>query len=663
MTTNQAIIVLLFILLLTITVIYLLIRQTKYRKKINEYEEQKHKYSKERAKDLILKIGILSESGKTGLWDYNFKLDQFSYPNSETPFFDGFNWERYMGMVHPEDRKKVADGMQRLINNEVDDMRDTYRLMIPTGEYRWMDILGMVYERDEEARPVLMTGIRWDVTDQKKQEIKMKTTMDVMDLALNSFGFFPMVYDSQTDMMTSLSEKNASLIPKMSTLSDFIEESVPPTDRLLLQNFLKNNENKLMIGDKYSVRLRARLADKSKYDWFDIAILVTEVDSVERFKLICIFRLATDEIEREMQLKETKQMFEFALEGSKAVPWEISPISGLIHSPNLNIDPYGNTVPAYEYVKECIHPEDQQRFLDSMNKILYREEYNVDIKVRAITSLIKNNKYEWMHTIGKAISKDEQGAIEKVFGTQRIITEEVEREEELIFLREKAEESNMLKSVFLANMSHEIRTPLNAIIGFSQLLATTEDPEEIDEYNRIIATNNELLLQLINDILDLSKIEVGQIAFNSSDTEIVTLISDLYHNYIGKVNDDVEVVKELPDESFTMTVDKVRLSQVITNFMNNAVKFTKQGSITLGYSHVEDGKIRFYVRDTGIGISKENQEKVFDRFVKLNNFAQGTGLGLSISQTIINRWNGKIGVISEQGKGSEFWFVIPRVCK
>jgi len=231
-------------------------------------------------------------------------------------------------------------------------------------------------------------------------------------------------------------------------------------------------------------------------------------------------------------------------------------------------------------------------------------------------------------------------------------------ESELRVAKEKAEESDHLKSAFLANMSHEIRTPLNAIVGFSGLLATAENYEERDEYINIINNNNELLLQLINDILDLSKIEANTLEFVYSDIDINQLLCDIEQTSRLKAADGVQVsfVEKLPH--CIIRTDKNRLSQVVTNFINNAIKFTKEGSIYFGYKH-KGNNLYFYVSDTGCGINKDIKDSVFQRFVKLDSFAQGTGLGLSICQMIVHKLGGEIGVDSELGQGSTFWFTLP----
>lgn len=242
---------------------------------------------------------------------------------------------------------------------------------------------------------------------------------------------------------------------------------------------------------------------------------------------------------------------------------------------------------------------------------------------------------------------------------KRISLELKENNEELKVAKEQAEQSNKLKSAFLANMSHEIRTPLNAIVGFSELLKDTEQQEEREEYWNIIRTNNDLLLRLIGDILDLSKMEAGLIELRAEPFDMATLFDEIYASMSQRItNPRVQLITNRPYTCCIVMLDRNRVSQVITNFITNAIKFTNQGYIRMSYISV-DGGIMVEVEDTGIGIEEEKIPKVFERFYKLNDFAQGTGLGMSICKAIVDAQNGKIGVESKFGKGSTFWAWFP----
>lgn len=245
------------------------------------------------------------------------------------------------------------------------------------------------------------------------------------------------------------------------------------------------------------------------------------------------------------------------------------------------------------------------------------------------------------------------------------ITQLKETEKQLTLAKEKAENADLSKSAFLANMSHEIRTPLNAITGFAEVLASANTEEEKAQYQEIIKMNADPLLQLVNDILDMSKIEAGTLEFVYTKVDINLLLSDLRQLFQMRVNDagkNIQIIAEPSLPSCSIETDRNRVAQVLSNFTTNAIKFTQEGTISIGYE-ARDTELYFYVTDTGAGIPADKLPEVFGRFVKLNKDKKGTGLGLSISKTIVNKLEGQIGADSVEGKGSTFWFTIPyRTC-
>ena len=245
------------------------------------------------------------------------------------------------------------------------------------------------------------------------------------------------------------------------------------------------------------------------------------------------------------------------------------------------------------------------------------------------------------------------------------ITQLKQAEKQLALAKEKAENADLSKSTFLANMSHEIRTPLNAITGFAEILASANTEEEKAQYQEIIKMNADLLLQLVNDILDMSKIEAGTLEFVYTKVDINLLLSDLRQLFQMKVNDaggNIQIIAEPSLPSCSIETDRNRVAQVLSNFTTNAIKFTQEGTISIGYE-ARDTELYFYVTDTGAGIPADKLPEVFGRFVKLNKDKKGTGLGISISKPIVNKLEGQIGADSVEGKGSTFWFTIPyRTC-
>ena len=296
-------------------------------------------------------------------------------------------------------------------------------------------------------------------------------------------------------------------------------------------------------------------------------------------------------------------------------------------------------------VHSHFHPDDRRMMLRFFDQVLIREASHLRRDVRILR---EDGTYTWTRVnVMVRDFRPEDGIIDMVC-VNYDITELKETERKLIAARDKAEELDRLKSAFLANMSHEIRTPLNAIVGFSSLLTETEDMKDRKQYMAIVQENTELLLQLISDILDLSKMESGAFEFVKSDTDVNLLCSEIIRSLRMKVPAGVELVFEECLPGCHVWADKNRLNQVISNFINNALKFTFSGSITLGYYRQTDGYLRFYVRDTGMGIPKNKIKTVFDRFVKLNSFVHGTGLGLSICKSLVEQMGGTIGVESEE---------------
>ena len=305
-----------------------------------------------------------------------------------------------------------------------------------------------------------------------------------------------------------------------------------------------------------------------------------------------------------------------------------------------------------------MHPEDRKQMLDFFYKARLGKVKDFKGEMRILRPGTKD-QWNWIRTnVVVNQFKPENGVIELI-GINYDITELKETESKLIDAKEKAETADRLKSAFLANMSHEIRTPLNAIVGFSSLLVQEENPEEREQYMAIVEENNELLLQLISDILDLSKMEAGTFDFVERELDVNLLCEDMVRVMKLKAKPGVEVVFDRHLPECVIASDRNRLNQVIANFINNAIKFTATGSIRLGYDRIDAGHLRFYVADTGIGIMQEKQTEIFDRFVKLNSFVHGTGLGLSISKSIVEQLGGTIGVESEPGKGACFWFTLP----
>lgn len=361
-----------------------------------------------------------------------------------------------------------------------------------------------------------------------------------------------------------------------------------------------------------------------------------------------------DIINNKKELEHLNHKLQIVLDAAYVVPW------------TLDLNKWKIIVKDTEYdvdtVKRQVHPDDLDDYNNCIEKLIQTSDRK-GIDPHNIRINFDGRGYHWYKMRCIVDKWDINNKPTILIGSAEDVDKQKQIEINLIEAKEKAEESNKLKSAFIANMSHEIRTPLNAIIGFSEVLSSSckLNEEEKALFRKNIAINKDLLMQLFSDILDLAKIDAGTIEFFYEKEDFTKIINNVISSALIRMKRDNKVqlvIDEIP-ESYTTITDPKRINQVITNFINNAIKFTASGTIKLGYRITEDNMIYCYVSDTGIGISDEQQEKIFERFIKLNSFKQGTGLGLSICKMIIEKMDGEIGVDSKQGQGSTFWFKIP----
>ena len=369
------------------------------------------------------------------------------------------------------------------------------------------------------------------------------------------------------------------------------------------------------------------------------------------------------EIELE-QLEKVKQHhieYEFVLKAMHLSTWHLNAKEKTITFDNDYRSGTDNYTPVpnmpIEEVAEMVGDADRTRFLKNLYDIC---EGRID-ELHDIYSvkILRTSKVYWEESYATVVERDVEGLPLTIVGTSTRIDERKSMEDALVTARNKAEESDRLKSAFIANMSHEIRTPLNAIIGFTSVLPDIDGKEERQELINLIQENNQKLLRIINDVMNISKIEAGKEAPVMTAFDLNIILQGTADQFSSQLANGVEMKLQMPEPEMNITSDLKRVQEVLTHLVNNAVKFTTEGHVTLGYDKPEEKYIRIWVADTGKGIAADDQQKVFERFYKVDEFIPGAGLGLSICETMVNSLNGEIGVDSQLGKGSTFWFEIP----
>ena len=443
---------------------------------------------------------------------------------------------------------------------------------------------------------------------------------------------------------------------KLVSLEEYLNV-IHPEDRSLVNDALQS----MLLGRNMNINLTCRIQTRHDDTWQYCNITGVPFEFGESGDVIRYtgFRQNISKLHQlNEELKERNYKMELTFKTVGMSYWDYDVKTRQYRSFNDPVNDFNpeKAIMPEDYLKAA-HPEDTERVRENMVGMSAGQYKEFSLQYRSRTKW--DQDWQTLIVTGLPSERDKKGNVIRYTGIAFNNTKWEKMAQELKEMKDKAELSDRLKSAFLANMSHEIRTPLNAIVGFSELMVDSDDPDEKKEYWHIIESNNDLLLRLINDILDLSKIESGIIDRKRERFNLTQLCNELYVMMRSKIpNADVELVQDNPCSECWIFLDSNRLKQVWMNFLTNAVKYTRSGYIRMGYSVEKDG-IRFYVEDTGTGIPKELQDRVFGRFQKLNEFVQGTGLGLAISRAIVEAAGGEIGFTSEQGIGSTFWAWVP----
>ena len=498
-------------------------------------------------------------------------------------------------------------------------------------------------------------------TEESKKNLEMaKKAQDLIakrDLAMKVSNIVHWDFDVNSQKFESYNDPiNDYVSDRLLTVSEYMDV-IYPEDRSVFYDAMQS----LIAGKNVTINFTCRIQTKYDETWQYCDFMGVPFDQDENGDIIRYtgFRQNIPKIQQlNRELKERNYKIELSFKTVGMSYWDFDVKSLKFSAFNDPINDFYSekTITPEDYLN-ATHPDDVVFVRKYMEHMFRGIDKDFNVKYRSKTKW--DDEWQTLLVTGIQVERDKEGHVTRYTGITINNTKWEKMIQQLKELKEKAELSDRLKSAFLANMSHEIRTPLNAIVGFSELMVTCDDPEEKKEYINIIQSNNELLLRLINDILDLSKIESGIIERRKENFNLAKVCNELFVTIQAKMtNPNVELRLDGPNSECWVLLDRNRLKQVWMNFLTNAVKCTKSGYIKMGYGIEREG-LRIYVEDTGIGIPDDLHDKVFTRFEKLNEFSQGTGLGLTISRAIVEAAGGEVGFTSKLGVGSTFWAWLP----
>ncbi len=598
---------------------------------------------KRRIANLKRTLTLALDAGDLSVWVYRRKDEMLVNIYGKLLSPEGqFHISKYMEYLHPDDVQLVVDAIDAMYKGEKQRVSLQYRIKAGTEDYKWIAVFCMP-EYDEDGSVKNITGVTQDLTEQMSIQYQLKESEKQILNIVENLPIPVYIVDSKGN----INFRNRS------TAELFHTNSYDLTNQLSAEAYNYNyNANKRIIetGVPHIAHELFELKSGEVLQTYVSKILIDY--NGEQQVLVARF-----DISEKVEFEQITKMLDLSLSAVNAFTWETDSRTDIINF-SEGIDAVQNIHTLQEYLLH-VHPDDLERIEELRRKATAKERSLVVVQYRAnFTS--EDGEYEWWETRSNYEVREDNGVeYELIYGVTININEHHALVSDLHTAVKKAQEADRLKSAFLANMSHEIRTPLNAIVGFSNLLISEDDNETKNEYSKIISHNGESLTNLINDILDFSKIEAGVFELKEREIDFVPLFNETVTSHtVGAYNSDVEIIAHNPYRELVVVLDAQRVLQIMNNYISNAIKYTAKGSVTIGYE-VNDENLYFFVRDTGIGVGKEKQARLFKRFEKLDNHAQGTGLGLAIVEAITSKMGGNCGFESEEGKGSLFFVNIP----
>lgn len=609
-----------------------------------------------RTKESQKNLEMAMETAGMSTWVYDILKKTVSSLYGDTIIKETSPLETMLDMMHPHDRPQLLQLFSQLENKEVDKGNITVRFYNEEEkQYRYYE--SRMRLSSEHRGKLLIIGTQMDVTEKiqmakKTQDLKMKR-----ELAMQVSNIVHWDFDVQTQEFVAYNDPITDYASDKSFSFDTYLNVIHPEDRSIAYDAIQS----MLAGQDGTTDFTCRMQTKYDKTWQYCHIIGVPFERDEMGNIIRFtgFRQNISKLHQlNEELKERNYKMELTFKTAGISYWDFDTRSRLFKSFNNPINDFNPAIPITidEYLK-VTRPDDTEILREEIDRMIRGKDEEIKFQYHSQTKWHK--EWQTMLVTGIPVERDKRGRIIRYTGIAFNNTKWETMTRELQEMKEKAELSDRLKSAFLANMSHEIRTPLNAIVGFSELMVNCDDQAEKEEYMDIIQANNEMLLNLINDILDLSKIESGILERKREIFNLSKVCNELYTMIQPKITSpNIEFIIDNPNLNCWILLDRNRLKQVWTNFLTNAVKHTRSGHIKMGYI-LKKGGIRIYVEDTGTGIPQELQSRVFGRFQKLNEFAQGTGLGLAISRAIIEAAGGEVGFTTTPDVGSTFWAWIP----